>query len=521
MVQHGHDLMNAQDWQGLKRWLGRLPRKYVEQNIELLMYEAWYNHIHTSGHDLKTMSMYIEKVHALFKSYSPDDPIHNSESKGSFDTLRSFRACLHGDAENALKYAHSACEKIPMHRHRLRVFGTIFRTAAYQMAGDLETGLARYRNEIDEHMSLMGDYQAIYLVNLCHIFWMCADLKSMKQTALHSLEVVRARQLHEATAASLYFAGVASYHQNNLQDAEEKLTLLVEDFYYINLIRATHASIALSLVYIVRGDFNRVSNLCRKAMTRVIKDNNQAGIDLLRAFDAEIALYQGRLMEAAEWAADQDKAQPFLLPFLFYSPKITLIKILLSQNTPETWVQGVDFLNRYDDYLQSVNNRRFRIDTLAFKAIVHMERGDRNTARQSLNEALTIAERGNFLRIYTNTTIQLVDLLKQQLIQDDSKKSYITQILAVLIEEDANKKKCRPDYIPTYYKSLPRPLTNRELDVLQMLADRLQNKEIASSLNISNETVKFHLKALFKKLEVNNRQDAVHKAVYLGVISSQ
>jgi LuxR family maltose regulon positive regulatory protein len=408
-----------------------------------------------------------------------------------------------------------------MHRHRLRVFATIFRTTAYQMAGNLETGLARYRGEIDEHMSLMGDYRAIYLVNLCNIFWIGADLKSMQQTAVRSLEVVRARQLHEATAASLYFVGVASYHQNNLQDAEEKLTLLVEDFYFINLTRTTHASIALSLVYIARGDFNRVSKLCQKAMTRVVIDNNQAGIDLLRAFEAEIALYQGRLMESVEWAAAQDKVQPFLLPFLFYSPKLTLIKILFSQNTTESWAQGVDLLNRYDDYLQSVNNQRFRIDTLAFKAIVHKERGNIGAARQALNEALTIAKKGEFLRIFTNTGTHLVDLLKQQLIQDDSKMSYINQILAVLAEDEANKKKCRADYNPTYYQSLPCSLTNRELDMLHMLADRLRNKEIAATLNISTETVKSHLKALFKKLGVNNRRDAVYKAVALGFMSVQ
>ena len=74
--------------------------------------------------------------------------------------------------------------------------------------------------------------------------------------------------------------------------------------------------------------------------------------------------------------------------------------------------------------------------------------------------------------------------MKLLLKQDDSNMNDITPILAVLAEDEANKKKCRPDYSPTYYKFLPRPLTNREL-------------------------------------KVNNRQDTVYKAVALGGISSQ
>ena len=63
------------------------------------------------------------------------------------------------------------------------------------------------------------------------------------------------------------------------------------------------------------------------------------------------------------------------------------------------------------------------------------------------------------------------------------------------------------------------PLSPRELEVLQLLADGLSNKVIGKRLELSEHTVKFHLNSLFDKLAVHNRTEAVSKAVRLGLIA--
>jgi DNA-binding NarL/FixJ family response regulator len=72
---------------------------------------------------------------------------------------------------------------------------------------------------------------------------------------------------------------------------------------------------------------------------------------------------------------------------------------------------------------------------------------------------------------------------------------------------------------PTEAEDLPaEPLTARELEVLAHLADGLSNKAIAARLGISDETVKFHLSAIFGKLGASNRTDAVRQALRKGLI---
>ncbi|MBI3151208.1 MAG: response regulator transcription factor [Chloroflexi bacterium] len=67
--------------------------------------------------------------------------------------------------------------------------------------------------------------------------------------------------------------------------------------------------------------------------------------------------------------------------------------------------------------------------------------------------------------------------------------------------------------------SLIEPLTAREKEVLQLMAQGLANKQIALALGISEHTVKFHLSSLYAKLGISSRTEAVRRGIELGLIS--
>lgn len=63
------------------------------------------------------------------------------------------------------------------------------------------------------------------------------------------------------------------------------------------------------------------------------------------------------------------------------------------------------------------------------------------------------------------------------------------------------------------------PLTHREIEVLELLAEGLPNKAIAARLGISDQTVKFHVSSICGKLGAVNRTDAVRRAIRRGLVT--
>jgi DNA-binding NarL/FixJ family response regulator len=92
-------------------------------------------------------------------------------------------------------------------------------------------------------------------------------------------------------------------------------------------------------------------------------------------------------------------------------------------------------------------------------------------------------------------------------------------------EPDHTRVRLKPDtpydnpYTALAGEALPEPLTPREIQVLELLAEGLPNKAIAERLGISDQTVKFHVASISGKLGAANRTDAVRRAVRRGLIT--
>ena len=96
-------------------------------------------------------------------------------------------------------------------------------------------------------------------------------------------------------------------------------------------------------------------------------------------------------------------------------------------------------------------------------------------------------------------------------------RRYVDQILAAFASQSDTETKIVLDPRPSATQ-LIEPLTNRQQEVLVLLAHRLTNKEIAERLVIAPTTVRQHTIHIYQKLAVNGRRQAVSKAISLGII---
>ena len=139
-----------------------------------------------------------------------------------------------------------------------------------------------------------------------------------------------------------------------------------------------------------------------------------------------------------------------------------------------------------------------------------------------MEEALTLARPGGCIRPFVEAGPAMAAMLRPFARRSDE-QDFTRQVLAALETESGPTPQESPETDSTKLPSAtvqagPDALTNRELDILELLTQRLQNKEIADQLFISPHTVNYHLKHIYDKLGVNDRRRAVDRAVELGIL---
>ena len=154
-----------------------------------------------------------------------------------------------------------------------------------------------------------------------------------------------------------------------------------------------------------------------------------------------------------------------------------------------------------------------RLKVAVLQAIAYQANGELDKALQALGDALMLAEPDGFMRIFLGEGAVMAQLLSDAMAQG-MVPGYVSKLLAVFEAE-----KQEPDLpLP---QALIDPLSERELEVLALVAAGLKNKEIAEQLFISLNTVLYHIKNIYDKLGVRKRTLAIIKARELDLLPEE
>jgi LuxR family maltose regulon positive regulatory protein len=155
------------------------------------------------------------------------------------------------------------------------------------------------------------------------------------------------------------------------------------------------------------------------------------------------------------------------------------------------------------------------IELTVLQALALEAGGDTARAMDALERALTLAEPEGFIRIFVDEGPPMARLLYEALARGIAPE-YARRLLAAF--PLAEPEQAGPPDTQAPESDLMEPLSERELEVLQLIAEGLTNPEIASRLFLSLHTIKAHTRNIYGKLGVHNRTGAVARAKALGVL---
>ena len=153
-----------------------------------------------------------------------------------------------------------------------------------------------------------------------------------------------------------------------------------------------------------------------------------------------------------------------------------------------------------------------RLKALVLQALAYQAQGEKDAAMQLLNEALALAEPEGFLRLFIDEGAPMAQLLQRVQAEGGRMKAYSQKLLAAFGAQAT----IHPS--SAILPPLVEPLSQRELEVLQLIAQGLSNEEISQRLFLALSTVKGHNRIIFDKLQVQRRTEAVARARALGLL---
>jgi len=235
---------------------------------------------------------------------------------------------------------------------------------------------------------------------------------------------------------------------------------------------------------------------------------------------ARLLLAQGDVRAAAEWANAAGLSPDDEPDYPQEQAYLVLARVLLARSDPGP---ALTLLQRLLDAAASQGRGASVIEIQALRALALAGCGDHAGALSALAEALTFAGQHGYVRVFADEGAPMHALLAQLSADRPGQQhaarpidpGYLAALLRACGRADAAPPQTRAGAAPP---GLAEPLTDRELEVLRLIAAGRSNQRIAHDLVVALDTVKKHVTHVLGKLGAANRTEAAARARELGLI---
>ena len=496
-------------------WLVQLPEEVIAPRPVISIAYAWA--LLAEGR-LEEAELYIQQAEKWAARLEEGDSaeMRAAEQKevdalpSSVASARTYLALADGNMPDTIKYARQTLDLLPEEDLFERSIPAALLGLALWTTGDLE---ATYKAFADIAVSFEKSGNPHHSVGTGFI----AALVRRTQGRLHDAYACLQKSLSFAADLGEVVPGLADLHiglselfleWGDLDSAEKHLqtaadlspaTLLPgnQHFWYLAAARIKES----------RGELDEAISLLDEAI-RLQKRDPIPDVRPIAARKVPILLKQNRLAEAQTWVREQNLSADDDLVYLREYEHMVLARVLIANQKFE---DAGSLLARLEEAALAGERIGSAIEINILQSLAQQES---NAALDALSRALKHAEPQGYISTFVDEGEAMASLLAKLNTRNSVPSAYINKLLHHFTGS--------PPSQPTAPTPQPLhdPLSQRELEVLQLIADGLSNREISERLFLALDTIKGHNRRIYSKLQVQRRTEAVARARKLGLVQA-
>jgi LuxR family maltose regulon positive regulatory protein len=439
---------------------------------------------------------------------------------GFASAVRSWRARLRGDAPEAVELARRGLSLLPDQEVHVRNYAAVRLGDALRTVGDLAAADEAYAEAAEIGRAAHHAYGRLAgMVMHARVRAEQGRLREADEAFRRALRLLTEEGFELSPAAGIVYIGMADlrYERDDLDGAERELERGMEQAERTGDVSTlVWAYVTISRTKLARGDEGGALERARQA-ERVARDS---GADLQIAIAASwmtrLLLARGDLAEAAAFEQERAANAESAADAARVEDRLTSARLLYAQGRNR---EALPLLEELGKTAETAGRTGNLIEILALQALALWTGGKKERAVSALAEALTLAEPEGYVRTIVDEGPQIATLLSEVLGAKQRGRTdllrrvpahYLKKLLAALERDAASA--------ASPAAGLPEPLSERELEVLRLIASGKSNRRISSELFVSVGTVKTHINNLYRKLDAHSRTQALARARELKLL---
>lgn len=437
----------------------------------------------------------LQAAEAALQDFESDDRVRNLI--GHIAAIRALLAATQNRVDTIITQSNRALEYLAPNNLPVRTATNWKLGYAYQLQGDRAAARRAYTEAISSsQVSRNIIINILATIGLGNIQEAENQLNLAAQTYKKALQLATDLTLPISNEAHCGLARI--FYQWNDLDASRKH--VQQSLLQARKLESTDRFIAckvfLARLKIVQGDMDSASVILAEADQIARQHNFVHQMSEIADVQVLLLLHQGKVAKAAQLTQTHE------LP-------ISQARVYLAQGDTTAAMAVLEPLQRQAEQKKWQNKR---LKVMVIQAVAFHEHGEKDKAVQLLGDALVLAAPSGFIRIFIDEGILMARLLFDAAARG-MMPNYIDKLLTAFEGEQKRKEKfALPD------QTLIEPLSQRELEVLKLIAQGLSNQEISERLFLALSTVKGHNRIIFGKLQVQRRTEAVARARQLGLL---